>query len=136
MMKEKTTKINKKLGVVFGHKLGDMAHAVSKLERDGLDVWIITWDRYKDNFSEFDYTIYSQPTPELQGMDCMNLVLASKDLLFSKVKKERIKTIINCHTIPSVWDFDLTTKEWKELFNFEAHKDYVDDVIQRRYKNR
>lgn len=131
---EKTTikKTTKKLGVVFGHKLDDMAHAIEKLERDGLDVWIVTWDRYKDKFQ--DYKVYTQSTPSHQGMDCMNLVLASKELLFSKVKKERIQTIINCHTIPSVWDFGLTTKQWQELFNFESHKDYVDDVIQRRYK--
>ncbi len=133
MTTKKTTK-SKKLGLIFGHKLGDMAHAVNKMETLGYEPVLVTWDRYKDNFNEFDYTIWTQPTPSHQGMDCMNLFLKSKDLALTKLKRKSIGAVANCHTIPTLWDWDLTNKEWETLFDFELHKDYVDDVIQRRYK--
>ena len=130
---EKTTKkqTKSKLGIVFGHKLDDMAHAIKALEDLGLEAWVITWDKYSDRFI---HTTYSQPTPESQGMDCMNLVLKSTELMFEKTKGRKIGAIANCHTIPTLWDFDLSLSEWKALFDFHNHKDYVDDVVRRRYK--
>ena len=50
MTTKKTTK-SKKLGLIFGHKLGDMAHAVNKMETLGYEPVLVTWDRYKDNHS-------------------------------------------------------------------------------------
>jgi hypothetical protein len=120
-----------KLGIVFGHKLNDMAEAITLLESKGYEAWVITWDRYSDRFV---HTTYTQPTPESQGMDCMNLVLKSAELMFEKTKGRKIGAIANCHTIPTLWDFDLSLSQWKELFDFHNHKDYVNDVVQRRYK--
>ena len=127
---KKTTKNN--LGIVFGHNPSDMAHAIKALKDKDLEVWVITWDRYSDIF--VDVQTYSQKTPENQGMDCLNLVHKSAELMFDKIKNRKVEAIANCHTIPTIWDFDLTTKEWKELFAFEpTEKDYADDLIRTRY---
>ena len=126
-----TKKTTNKLGIVFGRKISDMKEAIKTLEGNGLDVWVITWDGLEDNFTQ---TTYTQPNVQKDGMDCMNAVLKSAELLFKKVGKKSIHSIANCHTIPTIWDFDLTTAEWKELFNIDWDtKDYVDDVIRAKY---
>lgn len=127
---KKTTK--SKVGLIFGHKLDDMAHAIHKVQSLGLEAVVVTWDRYSDKFN--DVETHTQPTPQNQGMDCMNLFLHSKDLAFTKLKRRNIGVIVNCHTIPTLWDWNLTNKEWETLFDFENHKDFVADVIQRRYE--
>ena len=53
---------------------------------------------------------------------------------FKKIGKKTIGAVANCHTIPVIWDWDLTNKQWENLFDFEAQRDYVDDIVQRRYK--
>ena len=126
----KTTK--NKVGLIFGHKLDDMVHAIHKMETLGFEPVVVTWDRYGDKFDKIE--THTQPTPQSQGMDCMNLFLHSKDLAFTKLKRRKIGAVANCHTIPTLWDWNLTNSDWEKLFDFEAHSDYVDDVIQKRYK--
>ena len=128
---KKTTK--NKIGLVFGHKADDMAAAITKMEYEmGLEPIIVTWPRYEHIFQ--GHTSYAQPTPENQGMDCINLFLLSKDLAFEKIGKRKIGAVANCHTKPTLWDWDLTNDQWKELFDFGKQMRYVDEIVEERYK--
>ena len=127
----KTTK-SKKVGLVFGHKPDDMAHAIAKMEKLGFEAVVVTWPRYEDVFE--GYEVHSQKTPETQGMDCINLFLHSKDLAFISLKKREIGAVANCHTEPTLWDWSLTNKEWDKLFDFGVQKRYVNEIVEERYK--
>lgn len=129
MEKIKTTN---KIALIFGHKLDDMAHGIAKVEEMGLEPVIVSWPGIGDKFTQHENHI--QATPQNQGMDCINLFLASKEFAWSKLKKRSIGAVVNCHTIPNLYDWKLTNDEWKLLFDFPSQKDYVDDIIKRRYK--
>jgi len=127
---KKTTK--NKIGLVFGHKPDDMAHAITKMEMLGFEPMVITWPRYEYIFQ--GQTAYAQPTPENQGMDCINLFLLAKELAFEKIGKRKIGAVANCHTKPTLWDWDLTNEQWEKLFDFGKQMRYVDEIVEERYK--
>ena len=127
---KKTTK--NKIGLVFGHKADDMAHAIGKVQSLGLEPVVITWPRYEELFEGVE--THSQSTPENQGMDCINLFLLAKDLAFKSLKKRKIGAVANCHTKPTLWDWDLTNEQWEKLFDFGKQMRYVDEIVEERYK--
>lgn len=131
-METTTKKTTKKIGLVFGHKPDDMAHAITKMEMMGFEPLIVTWPRYEYIFQ--GHLPIVQPTPENQGMDCINLFLLSKDLAFKSLKGGKIGAVANCHTEPTLWDWDLTNKEWEKLFDFGVQKRYVKEIVEERYE--
>jgi hypothetical protein len=102
---------------------------ISLMENKGYEPLLIGWEGYDIDSVES----YTQPLPTNDGMDCINLFLSAKDFGFKKIGKRTIGAVANCHTIPTIWDWDLTNKEWESLLDFEIQKDYVDDIVQRRY---
>ena len=128
---ETTKKINNKIGLVFGHKIEDMNEAISKIEALGLEPIVVTWLRYDKEFP--NHKTYSQATPPNQGMDCINLFLVAKELAFEKIGKKEIGAVANCHTTPTIWNWDLSLSDWKKLFDFGPEKRYVDELVNNRY---
>jgi hypothetical protein len=121
-----------KIALIFGHKLDDMAHSIAKAEELNLQPVVVSWYGFDEKLSQHE--VHIQATPQNQGMDCMNLFLASKELAWKKLKKRSIGVVFNCHTIAKMYDWELTNDEWKLLFDFPSHKRYVDDVILERYE--
>lgn len=127
---ETTKKATKKIGLIFGRKVDDIKSAIIQMEKKGYEPVLFGWEGYDVDEVES----HTQPLPKVDGADCINLFLSAKDFAFSKIGKRTIGAVANCHTIPVIWDWNLTNKQWEELFNFEAEKDWVDDIVQRRYK--
>lgn len=132
METKKKTKVNKSVGVVFGHKVEDMKVSIERIEGLGLIPLIVTWPRYENEFDNYEVLI--QKTPEHQGMDCINLVHKSAQLLFQNLGDRNIYVIANHHTKPTLWNWELTNEEWQSLFDFNPNqKRYVDELIEERY---
>lgn len=129
-METKKTLKSKKVGLIFGRKIDDIKSAIIELKRKGYEPVLFGWEGYDVDSIES----YTQSLPPADGMDCINLFLSAKDFAFKKIGKKTIGAVANCHTIPVIWDWDLTNKQWENLFDFEAQRDYVDDIVQRRYK--
>jgi len=141
MAKRKTKtiveEIQKPIAVVIGHKVEDMKYMIDRYTESGCDVLLSTWPRYQNEFPTIGVGKgFIQKTPEKQGQDCLNLVLTALKLIFYAVPKDqKIRSIGNCHTHPITWDYDLTCEEWEKLFDIDPNtKDYVNDIVVRRYK--
>ena len=128
---EKTKTTTNKIALIFGHKLDDMTHAIAKAQSMELEPVVVSWPGFDEKLTGVE--VHTQHTPLNQGMDCMDLFLASKELAWSKLKKRSIGAVFNCHTISKMYDWNLSNDEWKKLFDFPSHKRYVDDVILERY---
>ena len=136
----KKKKLNKKevistngLGVVFGHKVDDMKDSIAQFEKDGLDIVVITWPKY---WLDFDgYEVHTQKTPINQGTDCIKLVKNSAELLFKVLNGRAIGKIANNHTVPTVWDWELLTGQWKDIFDYNAEvRVNANELITKRYE--
>jgi len=128
---ETTKTIKNKVGLVFGHKPEDMQLAIKQMESMGFEPIVVTWLRYDTLFP--NHKTYSQATPPNQGMDCINLFLMAKDLAFEKLGKREIGAVANNHTTPTMWHWDLSTSDWKKLFDFGPEKRYVHELVEERY---
>ena len=97
----------------------------------------VLWERGGQELLE-DYDSILLPTPNQQGMDCLNYAVTAVNAGLDWVNKKKgiITGICNTHTITKYYDApSITYKKWKEIWNIEMNtKRYVDDIIQERLK--
>jgi len=128
--------IEKTISVVIGHDVPAMKYMIERYKESNCDVLVSTFERYADEFDLEEGKGFIQQRPPMIGVDCLKLVLATLKPIFYAVPKDRtIQSIGSCFTEATTWDYGLTCEEWEKLFDVDPNtKDYVKDLIERRYK--